>query len=199
MRSIAHLCAIIPLIYFTMVPVAPAFAGWFGPSSYEDCILEAMKGVTSDKAAREIKEACIEKFAKKPTKQEEAEYARQREIDAIRPLSSSEIAGIKITEIDIHPRSNGGYWVDANIYNGNSSLHVCSITYSYRPKKGKDWSNSYRWVFQGSGVFAPLATSRVRFETTTEHSKAIKKNGIEYQYLDATGTASHPEAYLRCK
>jgi hypothetical protein len=33
-----------------------------GPSSYEDCILESMRGVTSDEAARAIQFACREKF-----------------------------------------------------------------------------------------------------------------------------------------
>lgn len=37
-------------------------AGVFGPSSYEDCILDSMKGVTSDDAARLVQLACREKF-----------------------------------------------------------------------------------------------------------------------------------------
>jgi hypothetical protein len=33
-----------------------------GPANYEDCILESMKGVSSDDAARLIREACRDKF-----------------------------------------------------------------------------------------------------------------------------------------
>lgn len=33
-------------------------ADWFEPSTYEDCIIQAMKGTTSDTAAQEIKKAC---------------------------------------------------------------------------------------------------------------------------------------------
>ena len=34
----------------------------FGPKNYEDCIIDGLKGVTSNVAAREIKKACREKF-----------------------------------------------------------------------------------------------------------------------------------------
>ena len=40
-------------------------AGVFGPATYEDCILENMKGVTSNLAAAEIRQACRAKFPKK--------------------------------------------------------------------------------------------------------------------------------------
>jgi hypothetical protein len=31
---------------------------WSSPATYEDCILDAMKGVTSDVAAKAIEQAC---------------------------------------------------------------------------------------------------------------------------------------------
>ena len=49
---------------FIWMPI-PAMGGWFGPSNYEECILENMKGVTSDKAARAIERACRAKFPHK--------------------------------------------------------------------------------------------------------------------------------------
>jgi hypothetical protein len=39
-----------------------AEAGWFGPNNYEDCVLENMKGVTSNVAAVAIENACLKKF-----------------------------------------------------------------------------------------------------------------------------------------
>ncbi|RZB30376.1 MAG: hypothetical protein SRB1_02656 [Desulfobacteraceae bacterium Eth-SRB1] len=36
--------------------------GWFGPNDYDECILESMKGVTSDVAARLIRRSCRDKF-----------------------------------------------------------------------------------------------------------------------------------------
>lgn len=44
----------------------PADAGLFGPSSYEDCILENMRGVSSDRAATNIARACRTKFPAPP-------------------------------------------------------------------------------------------------------------------------------------
>lgn len=43
-------------------------ARWFGPSTYEDCILESMKGVTNDIAAKAIEKACRKKFPYKRAK-----------------------------------------------------------------------------------------------------------------------------------
>jgi hypothetical protein len=40
-----------------------SYAGLFGPSNYNECILERMKGVTSDLAARAIVGACAAKFS----------------------------------------------------------------------------------------------------------------------------------------
>ena len=42
-----------------------ASAGLFGPSNYEECILDSMKGVTSDMAARAVAQACRSKFPQK--------------------------------------------------------------------------------------------------------------------------------------
>jgi hypothetical protein len=41
---------------------APASAGLFGPSSFDECILANMKGVGSDMAARSIAAACFKQF-----------------------------------------------------------------------------------------------------------------------------------------
>ena len=39
-----------------------AFAGLFGPSDYDECIIDAMQGVTSDNAANYISHSCEKKF-----------------------------------------------------------------------------------------------------------------------------------------
>lgn len=43
-----------------------AQAGWFGPSTYQECVLENMKGVTSDLAAKSIAWACHSQFPLPP-------------------------------------------------------------------------------------------------------------------------------------
>lgn len=40
-------------------------ADLFGPKDYDDCVIESMKGVTSDIAAKAIKQSCEAKFAEK--------------------------------------------------------------------------------------------------------------------------------------
>jgi len=47
-----------------LIPIA-SYAGLFGPSNFQDCILEGMKGVTSDTAAGMIARVCRQKFPDK--------------------------------------------------------------------------------------------------------------------------------------
>jgi hypothetical protein len=42
--------------------ISNSYAGVFGPSTYDECILENMKGTSSDLAARYVHHACREKF-----------------------------------------------------------------------------------------------------------------------------------------
>ncbi len=44
-----------------LVPFA-SNADWFGPKTYEDCVISGLTGTTSDVAAQEIKRACRAKF-----------------------------------------------------------------------------------------------------------------------------------------
>lgn len=57
----SHACA----AAIGMMLSTASYAGLFGPSNYEECVLESMKGVTSDIAARQISQACRAKFSKK--------------------------------------------------------------------------------------------------------------------------------------
>jgi hypothetical protein len=62
-NSVIAAAASIPIL-LGLLPSANA--GIFGPDNYEECVLEAMKGVTSDMAARAIIGACRTKFPSKP-------------------------------------------------------------------------------------------------------------------------------------
>ena len=53
------------LIFLTSSP-SIAMADLFGSESYEDCILENMKGIESDRAVRAVQSACLAKTAPKP-------------------------------------------------------------------------------------------------------------------------------------
>ena len=48
-----------------MLPMS-ANAGLFGPGNYEECVLDNMKGITSDQAAGAVAAACRSKFSKPP-------------------------------------------------------------------------------------------------------------------------------------
>ena len=61
-----------------------AYAGIFGPSSFDDCVLESMKGVTSDIAARAIYQSCREKFPEKKV---------QRNTRALSPFELNKLDG----------------------------------------------------------------------------------------------------------
>lgn len=64
---------------FIWMPI-PAMGGWFGPSNYEECILENMKGVASDEAVRAIKRACRAKFPHKPVKRQDVPVSVLKDI-----------------------------------------------------------------------------------------------------------------------
>lgn len=49
-------------LLIVLLLATPAHAGWFGPSTYEECILENMKDVKSDRAAIIIHRACRNQF-----------------------------------------------------------------------------------------------------------------------------------------
>jgi hypothetical protein len=52
------------LFLFLATTTQESFAGMFGPKNYNECVLEKMKGVTSDYAARVIQKACFDEFAR---------------------------------------------------------------------------------------------------------------------------------------
>ena len=52
--------------FLILIMPLPGLAGWFEPSNYDECILESMKGVTSDKAAIYIAKSCRKKFSNVP-------------------------------------------------------------------------------------------------------------------------------------
>jgi hypothetical protein len=98
-----------------------SFAGWFGPNSYDECILESMKGVTSDVAARMIASSCRKKFPDKPKVQ-----PKSRELDFFELFQLTGRAG----------KSFGSHF-GGNIYNGNSSVTISRITVVVTTRIGK--------------------------------------------------------------
>lgn len=106
-----------------------SYAGLFGPSNYDECILDAMKGVTNDKAAISIKQACYNKF---PPKKVEVEPN----------WPDNEIALISISDLTLSKdkfQPNGTVTLHGNVYNGNQNNYLqhftIEVTYENKTKR----------------------------------------------------------------
>ena len=88
--------------------VTQAQAGWFGPSNYDECVLDGMKGVESDLAAKVIVAACRRQF---PLKQKESQQT-----------PNDEVKMLKVSKIELHTKLSG------TIYNGTGDWVVTEIT-----------------------------------------------------------------------
>ena len=78
------------ILLFSFVTVSSgANAQLFGPRDYDECILENMRGVTSNSAAASIRRSCLQKFPR----------------PANGPLSAAELGKLNLTELSWE----GGY------------------------------------------------------------------------------------------
>ena len=84
----------------------------FGPSNYEDCIIEGMQGVASDVAAVEIRRACDKKFPDRPVRQPEnydgtCEFYYDPSISRVVQLTPDELSALDkaSTTITSFPRN----------------------------------------------------------------------------------------------
>lgn len=90
-----------------------AAAGWFGPKNYDECILESMKGVTSDVAARAIMRSCREKFS-----------TQNQPKTKTRPLTKDELE-------NLDGRAGSAAYGDrfeGTLYNGNRDITVFEVS-----------------------------------------------------------------------
>ena len=130
---------------------AYAEAGLFGPSNYEECILEKMKGITSDVAARAVDAACRSKFPyKSPRLTDEDINELLDRYDAPVTLSAAQVQNIKNEGVSW---TSNGTGLMIKLYNGNSDVAIATIIYRYRINDGKregNWSNKQVWKFRDS-------------------------------------------------
>lgn len=104
------------LIIVACVYAPVSLGGWFGgPSNYNDCILESMKGVTSNTAAQWIVLSCRDKFPEKtPNDPEASENVVSQLTGRARVTDSGHFSGY--------------------IYNGNQDWAITQITVVLTPK-----------------------------------------------------------------
>ena len=101
----------------------------FGPSNYNECIIDAMKGVTSDVAARAIKQSCRDKHNNNPTSKDITKYVRPKMEDLKGGFSES----------------MNGYNFYVQFY--NASNHVVTsmiLTMSFKNAEGQVFNRKYR-------------------------------------------------------
>jgi len=109
------------------------------PKNYNDCILENMKGVTSDVAAFAIKRACREKYADTGQSDSNAQDLPQ---EALGKLTGRASVG-------------SGYF-KGSIYNGNESLTIMEVVVEFRPKSKAEEEqcfNNYKKDAKALGKF----------------------------------------------
>lgn len=82
----------------------------FGPKDYDECILQGMRGVTSDTAAAHIARSCRAKF---PAAEQEVS-CKQVEFNAL------EMEAVT-TDVEI---TGDGTYISVNVYNGNRNKSV---------------------------------------------------------------------------
>lgn len=104
---------IVSFLFLAML--LPGLAGSAAPGDYDECILESMKGVKSDLAARSIIMSCRNRFPDKPKRKLES-----------RALSFNEM--LQITGKARFWGSSLGDDFSGRIYNGNSDITVSEIT-----------------------------------------------------------------------
>ena len=88
----------LPVFLVPLVMLCPtmSYAGLFGPSNYDECITESMKGVSSDVAARAIIESCRNLFP------ESRSDAAPEDVPAAAPTPAEESA-IPATPAAVEP------------------------------------------------------------------------------------------------
>lgn len=133
------------LLFLVAFPIGNTYAGWFGPSNYEECILDKMKDAKNNYAAAAIAGACGKKFPPpkvKPVSQlPEMRSLPSDAVDRIR-LACKERERIEsntgsktITqymkeyerEFSEHPDE-----IKCTIHNGNSTWSVSSVVIRIR-------------------------------------------------------------------
>lgn len=118
----------------------------FGPTDYNECIVDAMKGVTSDVAAREIKRACSEKYRKDPVVTDITNKVLSRLKDKRAGLLRNEFEGSSIYAVEFY---NGSEFV----------ITKMTINLTYINYKGETVTRSYKCYDNAS----PMTNSIFRF------------------------------------
>lgn len=128
-------------IFIAVVILIPCYsvAGWFGPSTYEECLLKNLKGVSSDRAASFISRACREKFPIQLPTQVAGPLGLFDDTQST-VLSWEEVSRLSISTLDYDSESNSYH---CRIYN-RTNLKLTQIEVS---APGKNGTKTYYFSF----------------------------------------------------
>ena len=95
--------------------VSLVFLSGCGPSDYDECILENMKGINDENAAGLVMQSCMDKF---PVKQVAVEKC---------PLRNMTMDELSLLEVNA--KTSWGDWLSLSVYNHNeiSELHELTV------------------------------------------------------------------------
>lgn len=137
------------------------FAGWLGPSTYEECILKEMKGVTSNQAAGLIARACRGKFPEKSLFDD-----TQNNPIPVRDLSNDEIAKITGSLTCFQ-----GY-LSGTLHNGNERVSIRSVNIYFQER---EYEEDFMFT-------SPLGTSDIKLKVV-----GCEKGDSSWSILKAQG------------
>lgn len=154
------------LILMTVAGSTVAMAGLFGPNTFEECILDSMKGVTSDQAANAITYACRKKFP------HQAEPKK-----STRTLTTDEL---KLVTGRGGPSYSSDYY-SINLYNGNSKINITNATIYIRTKIGGKVVENF---YANDVDIPPMTTKELLFKFIRGDDKAT----YEWVVAEAKGS-----------
>lgn len=112
-----------------------SYSAIFGSSNYNECIVDAMKGVTSDVAARAIKQSCKDKHSNSPSSRDITKYVRPK----IEDVKGGFNEGID------------GFNFYVQLYNGSNYVITSMIlTMTFKNGEGKVVTRKYRSITNSS-------------------------------------------------
>ena len=161
----------------------PCSAGFFGPSSFDECILNEMKNAKTDVAAKAILFACRAKFPSKD--QAPTEPSPKYETPADWRISAlgtgkwgiyEQIKKLEVRKLKSVEGSSGtGYYTVLEITNKNDFPIVGVEISVLRAKERKcDWSDdSYAEIYSCFGSVTSMASGSLRCEMPDVHSRNI--------------------------
>lgn len=137
------------------LPVS-ALAGWFGPSNYNECILDNVRGVVNNTAALVVEHACREKFPK-------FDWSNVRfDDEALKPES---LKNLNATDGSVD--SSGIFSV--TIYNGNADLAITSMTLLINPGRDREIKNSQQ--YKVVTLIPPLTAKEISLRVVVQPSQ----------------------------